>query len=94
MSQSQCGRTPLRPAIHRRLGGPLPHQLANGPQTHPQALQLKPLISRAAAPLTSPGITPCFHELSLSQGQIIYVLLTRSPLSARVAPRLPSDLHA
>ena len=25
---------PLRPAIHRRLGAPLPHQLANGPQAH------------------------------------------------------------
>ena len=27
---------PLRPANHRRLGRPLPHQLTNGPQTHPQ----------------------------------------------------------
>ena len=26
---------PLRPATHRRLGGPLPRQLANGPQAHP-----------------------------------------------------------
>ena len=25
---------PLRPAMHRRLGRPLPHQLANAPQAH------------------------------------------------------------
>ena len=31
---------PLRPAIHRSLGGPFPRKLAKGPQTHPQALQL------------------------------------------------------
>ena len=29
---------PLRPAIHRRLGGLLPHQLANRPRAHPVAL--------------------------------------------------------
>ena len=29
---------PLRPATHRRLGGPLPRQLANGPRTHLPAL--------------------------------------------------------
>ena len=29
MSQSQCGDHPLRPAMDRRLGRPLPHQLAN-----------------------------------------------------------------
>ena len=28
---------PLRPATHRRLGGPLPHQLANGTRTHRKA---------------------------------------------------------
>jgi len=26
---------PLRPDTHRRLGGPLPHQLANGTRAHP-----------------------------------------------------------
>ena len=28
---------PLRPATHRRLGEPLPHQLSNGTRTHPHA---------------------------------------------------------
>ncbi|KUK19634.1 MAG: hypothetical protein XD55_0289, partial [Thermodesulfobacterium commune] len=28
---------PLRPATRRRLGGPLPHQLADGPRAPPQA---------------------------------------------------------
>src|SRR5690554_835052 len=27
---------PLRPAIHHCLGGPLPHQLANGPRANPE----------------------------------------------------------
>jgi hypothetical protein len=27
----------LKPAIHRRLGEPLPHQLTNGTQAHPYA---------------------------------------------------------
>ena len=28
---------PLRPATHRSLGEPLPHQQANGPRAHPDA---------------------------------------------------------
>ncbi len=32
---------PLRPAIHRSLGEPLPHQQANGPRTPPVALAFK-----------------------------------------------------
>src|SRR5437867_3307151 len=31
---------PLRPATDRRLGGPLPHQLANRPRTPPRAPSL------------------------------------------------------
>ena len=31
---------PLRPATHRCLGGPLPHQPANGTRAHPQAINL------------------------------------------------------
>jgi hypothetical protein len=35
---------PLRPATDRRLGGPLPHQLANQTRVHPQAdLTVSPL---------------------------------------------------
>ena len=40
VSQSQCGRHPLRPATHRRLGGPLPHQLANRTRAHPIVVTL------------------------------------------------------
>ncbi len=36
-SSSSVAGHPLRPAIHRSLGGPLPHQLANGPQPDPLA---------------------------------------------------------
>jgi hypothetical protein len=32
---------PLRPANHRRLGRPLPYQLANGTRTHPSAKACK-----------------------------------------------------
>ena len=33
---------PLRSATHRRLGGPLPHQLPNGTRTHPYPINLLP----------------------------------------------------
>ena len=36
LSPSVAGR-PLRPATHHCLGGPLPHQLANGTRAPPQA---------------------------------------------------------
>ena len=35
---------PLRSATHRRLGGPLPHQLANGTRTHLYPSELLPLL--------------------------------------------------
>ena len=70
---------PLRPATHRRLGGPLPRQLANGPQAHPPALPQelsRPCMCRAV----SCGIITCFHVLFPTGGQITHVLLTRPPL--------------
>ena len=33
---------PLRSATHRRLGGPLPHQLSNGTRAHPKPINLLP----------------------------------------------------
>ena len=39
------------------------------------------------------GISSRFQLLSQADGQIAYVLLTRSPLAIRVAPMLPFDLH-
>ena len=43
------------------------------------------LSSRAHKLQTLCGITPCFHGLFPTQGQITYVLLTRSPLSPQAS---------
>ena len=74
---------PLRPATHRCLGRPLPHQLANGTQAHPRATAC---IAEAIFDRTDrrsvvlSGISPPFGELSPTRGQITHVLLTRAPL--------------
>ena len=75
---------PLRPANRLSLGGPLPRQLADGPQAHPQAIACKQRpsftqISRLIRVLC--GISVSFETLSPTQGQITYVLLTRAPLN-------------
>ena len=69
---------PLSPATHRRLGGPLPHQLSNGTRAHLCAiisLAFKPCNSNASC-----GISVCFRTLSPSHRQIAHALLTRPPL--------------
>ena len=68
--------------MHRRLGGPLPHQLANAPQGHLQVLHpnFNNLIMRSDY---LSGISNRFQSLSQSWRQVTYVLLTRSPLSIR-----------
>ena len=74
---------PLRPANHRRLGGPLPHQQANGTRTHLQAIacmQRPSLINNSEEKLMSSGISTPFEVLSQTQRQIIHALLTRAPL--------------
>ncbi len=70
---------PLRPATDRSLGRPLPYQLANRPQPPPSA-PLPALLPRACAPGTVCGISSAFAGLSPTEGQVSYVLLTRSPL--------------
>ena len=40
-SSSSVAGHPLRPATHRCLGRPLPHQLANGTRTHLQVIACK-----------------------------------------------------
>ena len=70
---------PLSPATHRRLGGPLPRQLANGPQAHPPALPQE-LSQSGIRRTVSCGIITCFHVLFPTGGQITHVLLTRPPL--------------
>jgi hypothetical protein len=75
---------PLRPATDRRLGGPLPHQLANPPQTPPPATPLSQeafLVHPTVNNLC--GISISFEMLFPTKGQVIYVLLTRPPLSPR-----------
>ena len=47
---------PLRPANHRRLGGPLPHQQAKGTQTHPPAINLS---TRRFYPVLAPVSKSC-----------------------------------
>ncbi len=70
---------PLRPATDRSLGRPLPYQLANRPQPPPSA-PLPALLPRTYAPGTVCGISSTFAGLSPTEGQVSYVLLTRSPL--------------
>ena len=65
--------------MHHRLGGPLPHQLANAPQIHP-SVSCPDFNTVKMPPLYLSGISRRFHQLSRSYGQVIYVLLTRSPL--------------
>ena len=80
---------PLRPARDRRLGGPLPRQLANPTQAHPPARG--PKVPRFH-PKVLCGISPAFAGLSPTRGQIP----TRySPVRHSSAPEgpLPFDLH-
>ncbi len=74
---------PLRSAIHRSLGEPLPHQQANGAQAHPQARGPEGAPSLTTYPCGSAalsGISPALAGLYRAHGQVAYVLLTRSPL--------------
>src|SRR2546427_7942020 len=74
---------PLRPATHRSLGEPLPHQLANGTRAPPQAptfMKRSALGTESRDPVSSSGISPPFGRLFRTRGQVTHVLLTRSPL--------------
>ena len=81
---------PLRSATHHRLGGPLPHQLANAPQVHPcSRLEGRFNIQSMRSEYLS-GFSYRFQQLSQTHGQVTYVLLTRSPLSL-FGSKLPKD---
>ena len=84
---------PLRPATHRRLGGPLPRQQANGPRAHPGPEAEATFGTEPQEVCTSSGISQRFHWLFLCPGQITHVLLTRSPLSPWPKPWFSLDLH-
>ncbi len=81
--------------MHRRLGGPLPHQLANAPQVHPCAEPFSSFNTESMPSLSLSGISFRFRKFSRSHGQVPYVLLTRSPLeSRRTLVRLACIRHA
>src|SRR5206468_5895959 len=79
---------PLRPATDHRLGGPLPHQLANRTSANPIA----PGLAVPGFPLSGLcGINPAFAGLSPTTWTCSDALLTRSPLAARL-PRAAARL--
>ena len=70
---------PLSPATDRRLGRPLPHQLANQTRVHLKAI--KSFLTEPCDPVGLCGISSRFQLLSPSLRQVTHALLTRSPLS-------------
>ena len=60
VSRSSVADRPLRPATHRTLGEPLPHQLGlnNGPQADPLAINLSSLRTYGALIRVSSGYSP------------------------------------
>ena len=71
---------PLRPATDRSLGGLLPHQQANQTQIHPLVIAEATFDHNIQGNMITSGISTVFTALSQSIGQIIYALLTRSPV--------------
>ena len=71
---------PLSPATDRRLGGPLPHQLANQTRGHLSAI--KSLACQGCPRHASCGISSRFQLLSPSERQVPHALLTSPPLSS------------
>ena len=82
---------PLRPATHRRLDEPLPHQQADRPRGHPVAADHF-LVGPCGLARVS-GISHSFPWLFRSTGQVPHVLLTRSPVSPDPKVRFSLDLH-
>ena len=78
---------PLKPARDRRLGEPLPHQLANPTQAPPKAPE-------GFNPKIICGISHPFGQLFLTLGHIPtrYSAVRRSPPSSKLLA-LPLDLH-
>ena len=70
---------PLRPATDRRLGGPLPRQLANQTRGHLSAH--KALTFQGCPQKVLCGISSRFQLLSPTERQVPHALLTRPPLS-------------
>ena len=70
--------------MHRRLGGPLPHQLANAPQDHLYVVPVSTFNKQEMPLAYLSGFSLCFQRLSRSYRQVPHVLLTRSPLRTEV----------
>ena len=79
--------------MHRGLGEPLPHQLANAPRVHPSATPESAFHSYAMRHKLLCGISTCFQVLSPCEGQIAHALLTRPPLEQEPKSLSPLDLH-
>ena len=79
--------------MDRRLGGPLPRQQANPPRTHPRPEAEATFSHVPRRDVGLSGINPSFLGLFRCRGQVIHVLLTRSPLSPGPKPRFSLDLH-
>ena len=87
---------PLSPATHRCLGGPLPHQLANGTQAPSQAAALKARHLCSPDPETQ-GCYPVLARLSPGYSKLESRLPTRySPVrhfTGSLAAPFSCDLH-
>ena len=84
---------PLRSLTRRSLGGPLPHQLADGKQVPPEAHYC--FNHRFLIPMITCGISNPFGLLSHTSGQITNSLLARSPLNVLLhSVRLACIKHA
>ena len=70
---------PLRPAMDRRLGGLLSHQLANPTRVHLMPINL--CYNSHATTHSLCGISVRFQTLSPCMRQVTHALLTRPPLS-------------
>ena len=73
--------------MHRRLGRPLPHQLANAPRAHPKVTACAAFQTWIMRFMLLSGISTCFQVVSQSLGQIAHVLLTHPPLASNKSPR-------
>ena len=55
---------PLRPATDRRLGGPLPHQLANQTRAHPVPPEFSALLhAKLRAYAVLPAVSSCYSPV-------------------------------
>ena len=80
MSQSQWGRPPSQAGYASSPWWALPRQLANAPQTHPLAAPCRAFHRRGCPSPARPVSASVSRGCPGPGGQVVYVLLTRSPL--------------